>query len=82
MVFRSASALAVRAGADASPDWWLVLALTAASALAAVAGARLADRVGTGRLRGPEVTPLTSGPRLLQSVGGKSRAIPSMDSGP
>ena len=38
----SAAALAVRAGVGASPDWGVVLALTAASALAAVLGARLA----------------------------------------
>lgn len=48
----SAAALSVRAGVGVSPDWWLVLALTAASALAAVAGARLADRIDTSRLLG------------------------------
>ncbi|GGO78062.1 TSUP family transporter [Nocardioides deserti] len=47
----SASALVVRAGTGTSPDWGPVLALTAASALAAVAGARLADRVDTDRLQ-------------------------------
>ena len=47
----SAAALAVRAGVGANPDWWVVLALTAASALAAVAGARLADRLETSRLQ-------------------------------
>lgn len=48
----SAAALSVRAGAGSSPDWTPVLALTAASALAAVAGTRLADRVHTDRLQG------------------------------
>ncbi len=46
----SAAALVVRAGSGAQPDWSLVLALTVASALAAVAGASLAARVDTGRL--------------------------------
>lgn len=46
----SASALAVRAGSAAPPDWGIVLALTAASALGAVAGARIADRADTSRL--------------------------------
>ena len=44
-------ALGLRAGGGAQPDWTPVLVLTAASALAAVAGARLADRVDTDRLR-------------------------------
>lgn len=48
----SISALAVRAGTGTSPDWGPVLALTAASAVAAVAGAHLADRVDTNRLQG------------------------------
>ena len=47
----SVSALAVRAGTGTTPDWGPVLALTAASALAAVAGAWLADRVDTDRLQ-------------------------------
>jgi uncharacterized membrane protein YfcA len=47
----SFSALAVRAGTGASPDWGPVLALTAASAIAAVAGAHLADRIDTFRLQ-------------------------------
>jgi uncharacterized membrane protein YfcA len=46
----SAAALAVRAGVGTSPDWRLVLVLTLASTLAAVVGARLADRVDTDRL--------------------------------
>ncbi len=47
----SAVALVVRASSGVSPDWWLVLVLTAASAIAAVAGARLADRVDARRLQ-------------------------------
>ena len=47
----SAAALAVRAGVGTSPDWAAVLVLTVASALTAVAGARLADRVDTSRLQ-------------------------------
>ena len=47
----SISALAVRAGTGPSPDWGTVFALTAASAVAAVAGAHLADRVNTNRLQ-------------------------------
>ncbi|GAA2002905.1 TSUP family transporter [Nocardioides kribbensis] len=46
----SAAALATRAGVGPAPDWGLVLALTAASALTAVVGARLADCVDTRRL--------------------------------
>ncbi len=48
----SASALAVRAGTGTSPDWLLVLVLTIASSVAAVLGARLADRVDTDKLQG------------------------------
>lgn len=47
----SAAALAVRAGSGAPPDWMPVAVLTATSAAAAVAGARLADRVDTDRLQ-------------------------------
>ncbi|WP_309648836.1 sulfite exporter TauE/SafE family protein [Nocardioides sp.] len=46
----SAAALATRAGVGTAPDWGLVLVLTLASALAAVAGARVVDRVDTRRL--------------------------------
>lgn len=46
----SGVALLARAGSGVAPDWWLVVALTAAAAVAAVAGARLADRVDTRRL--------------------------------
>jgi uncharacterized membrane protein YfcA len=47
----SAAALAVRTGSGAQPDWVPVAVLTAISAAAAVAGARLADRVDTDRLQ-------------------------------
>lgn len=47
----SAAALAVRTGTGTHPDWTAVAVLTAASAAAVVAGARLADRVNTGRLQ-------------------------------
>lgn len=46
----SATALAVRAGGGTAPDWSVVLVLTLASALAAVAGACIADRADTRRL--------------------------------
>jgi uncharacterized membrane protein YfcA len=47
----SVAALAVRAGSGTHPDWMPVVVLTAASAGAAAVGARLADRVDTGRLQ-------------------------------
>ena len=47
----SAAALVVRTGSGAQPDWTSVAVLTASSAAAAVAGARLADRVETDRLQ-------------------------------
>jgi uncharacterized membrane protein YfcA len=46
----SSVALAARAGTGTAPDWSLVTALTVAAAVAAVAGAHLADRVDTRRL--------------------------------
>jgi uncharacterized membrane protein YfcA len=46
----SAAALATRAGTGASPDWAVVLLLTATSAAAAVIGARFAGKVGSDRL--------------------------------
>ncbi len=46
----SASALAVRAGVGATPDWGVVLALTAASVVGGLFGARLATRTDTARL--------------------------------
>ena len=46
----SASALMVRAGVGATPDWGLVAALTAASTVGGILGARLADRTDTSKL--------------------------------
>ncbi len=46
----SAAALATRAGLGPAPDWGVVLVLTLASALAAVAGTRLARVAGTRHL--------------------------------
>jgi uncharacterized membrane protein YfcA len=46
----SAAALVVRAGSGAGPDWGVVFVLTAVSAVAAVVGARFANRVGSDRL--------------------------------
>jgi uncharacterized membrane protein YfcA len=46
----SASALLVRAGAGATPDMDVVAALTAASTMGGILGARLADRTDTSRL--------------------------------
>ena len=46
----SAAALAVRTGVGPTPDWSLVLVLTAVSALGGVLGARAADRIDTDRL--------------------------------
>ncbi|HET7351437.1 MAG TPA: sulfite exporter TauE/SafE family protein [Marmoricola sp.] len=47
----SLAALGVRAGAGVQPDWGPVLALTAASVVAAVVGARVAARADTARLQ-------------------------------
>lgn len=46
----SAGALAVRAGIGSTPDWGLVLVLTAVSAIGGFLGAKLADRIDTDRL--------------------------------
>lgn len=46
----SAVALGVRAGVGTTPDWGVVLALTLASALGGLLGARLAARTDTARL--------------------------------
>ena len=46
----STVALIARAGSGIAPDWWPVAALTAAAAVAAVAGARVAGRTDTRRL--------------------------------
>ena len=46
----SLTALAARAGSGVAPDWWLVVALTAAASVGAVVGARVAARADTRRL--------------------------------
>jgi uncharacterized membrane protein YfcA len=69
----SAAALAVRAGSGASPDWTLVLALTVASSLAAVAGTKVSDRVGTGRLE-PAFTILVLAIAVYTAI----RALPAL----
>ena len=46
----SAVALLVRAGSGITPDWGPVVALTVAASVAAVVGARIADRADTRRL--------------------------------
>jgi uncharacterized membrane protein YfcA len=46
----SASALLVRAGVGATPDWHLVAPLAAASTIGGILGARLADRTDTSKL--------------------------------
>lgn len=68
-----AAALGVRAGAGSTPDWKLVLALTAASALAAMVGARLADRTDTDRLHAA-FTVLVLGVALYTAA----RALPAL----
>ena len=69
----SAAALATRAGVGSAPDWGVVLVLTLASALAAVAGARIADRVDTRRLSGAFTV-------LVLAVAGytAARALPAL----
>ena len=69
----SAAALLVRAGSGAHPDWGLVAALTVTSALAAVAGARLAARIDTGRL-----TVAFTGLVLAVAVYTASQALPAL----
>lgn len=46
----SLTALVVRIGSGASPDWALVAGLTVAAAVGAIAGTRLADRIDTDKL--------------------------------
>lgn len=46
----STVALVARAGTGIAPDWWPVVTLTAAAAIGAVAGARIASRADTRRL--------------------------------
>jgi hypothetical protein len=69
----SAAALVVRVGAGTSPDWGVVVALTAVSALTAVAGARLAGRLGTARLQNA-FTALVLGIAMYTAV----RAVPAL----
>ncbi len=69
----SASALAVRAGADASPDWGVVAALTAVSALTALAGVRIADKLDTTRLQSA-FTALVLGVAIYTAA----RALPAL----
>ena len=69
----SAVALAARAGSGASPDWSLVLVLTAASAVAAVAGARLVDHIDARRLQ-LAFTVLVLGVAVYTAV----RALPAL----
>ena len=47
----SAVALAVRAGSGTSPDWGIVIALTAAATLSTAVGVKVADRVDTDKLQ-------------------------------
>ncbi len=69
----SAAALATRAEVGSAPDWGVVVALTLASAVAAVAGARIADHVETRRLSVAFTV-------LVLAVGGytASRALPAL----
>ena len=46
----SGVALLARSGSGVAPDWWPVIVLTVTSAVAAVGGALIADRVDTRRL--------------------------------
>jgi hypothetical protein len=52
----SLAALAVRVGTGVHPDWGPVAVLTASSTVAAVAGARLADRANVAHLQGAFTT--------------------------
>ncbi|QYJ02792.1 sulfite exporter TauE/SafE family protein [Nocardioides panacisoli] len=69
----SAAALGVRAGIGATPEWGPVIVLTVASSLAAVAGARLADRLPQHRLQGGFIA-------LVLAVGAYTgaRALPDL----
>lgn len=69
----SATALAARTGVSAVPDWGVVLVLTFASALAAVAGARIAARADT-RLLSNLFTVLV----LAVAVYTAARAMPAL----
>ena len=69
----SASALAVRAGVGSAPDWGIVFALTAASVIGGLIGARLAARTDTIRLTGA-FTALVLGVAVYTAV----RALPAL----
>ncbi len=69
----SAAALTVRAGSGASPDWGVVLMLTAVSAVAAVVGARFAIRADSVRLSAA-FTVLVLGVAVYTA----SRALPAL----
>jgi uncharacterized membrane protein YfcA len=69
----SATALAVRAGTGAQPDWAPVLLLTLASAVAAVLGVRLAGLAGTRRLSNA-----FTGLVLAVGLGTAAQAVPTM----
>jgi len=69
----STTALAVRTGTGAQPDWAPVLLLTLASAVAAVLGVRLAGLAGTRRL-GNAFTGLV----LAVGLGTAAQAIPAL----
>ncbi|GAA3569423.1 sulfite exporter TauE/SafE family protein [Kribbella ginsengisoli] len=69
----SAAALTARAGSGTSPDWGVVLMLTAVAATAAVVGARLTARVGTARLSAA-FTVLV----LVVAIYTATRAIPAL----
>ncbi len=69
----SAAALAVRTGTGVSPDWALVLVLTAASSIAAVVGIRVAGRMNADRLQAA-FTVLVLGVAIYTAA----RAIPAL----
>jgi uncharacterized membrane protein YfcA len=69
----SAAALAVRAGVGTTPNWGLVAALTAASVIGGVAGARLADRTDSAKLAAA-----FTGLMLAVAVYTAARALPAL----
>lgn len=69
----SAVALVARAGIGVAPDWWLVITVTGASALGALAGARLAVRTDPRRL-----STAFTGLVLVVAVYTAARALPAL----
>ena len=69
----STAALGVRVGAGGAPDWGIVALLTAASSVAAVAGARLAGHVDPRRL-----TTAFTGLVVLVALGTAGQALPAL----